>query len=296
MLQFHKNLHNDTICAIRGGACEKYIFMNKDTADRFAFGENWQKFLKNITDERIEKAKRSLTGFLGLPDLSGKTFIDIGCGSGLFSYAAFLLKAERILSFDFDPQSVAATRKLWEKGGSPTRWRMEKGSVLDGEYLKTLGTFDIVYSWGVLHHTGSMWDAIRNSAGLVGEGGYYYIALYNNVEGRLGSSFWFGVKKFYNHSPKSVRFLLDWMYILIFHVIANVLRLKNPITAMREYGKSRGMHWREDASDWLGGYPYEYASPGEVFQFMKKEFPSFSLINMKTTSGIGNNWFLFKRL
>ncbi len=269
--------------------------MDRDTKNRFAFGKNWQKFLPNITDERIEKAKKSLTSFLGMSDLKGKTFIDIGSGSGLSSYAAFQLGADRIVSFDYDQNSVAATRKMWEKAGKPQKWNVEQGSVLDTEYLKQLGTFDIVYSWGVLHHTGDMWSAIRNSANMVKTGGQYYIALYNNVEGRLGSRKWLLIKKIYNRAPKIGKFIMDWIYIFIFHILANLLRFKNPITEMRAYGKSRGMHWREDVSDWLGGYPYEYASSGEVFAFMKKEFPTFTLTNLKTTSSIGNNWFLFKR-
>ena len=99
--------------------------------------------------------------FLGKEDLDNKTFLDIGCGSGIHSLAAFLSGAKLIVSFDYDPQSVAATRILHRKAGEPKNWKIMQGSVLDEEFLRTLGHFDFVYSWGVLHHTGQMWQAIK---------------------------------------------------------------------------------------------------------------------------------------
>jgi len=261
---------------------------------RYGFGKNWQRFLAKVNAERIERAKTSLADFLGSADLRGKTFVDIGSGSGLFSYAAFLLGAKRIVSFDYDPFSVVCTETLRDRAGQPDTWTVERGSILDTTYVGTLGLFDIVYSWGVLHHTGAMWDAIRNAARMTAPGGYYYIALYNNVEGRFGSAFWLRVKKRYNRGGVVTKKMLEWAYVFVYFVLANILRGKNPFRAMRAYGSKRGMHYREDIADWLGGYPYEYASVEEVFRFMKKEFPRFRLTNIKTVGGIGNNWFLFK--
>ncbi|MBI5645186.1 class I SAM-dependent methyltransferase, partial [Candidatus Kaiserbacteria bacterium] len=226
--------------------------MSVDTQDRFAFGKNWQKFLVQISDERIEKAKKSLLGFLELPDLRGKSMIDIGCGSGLFSYAAHGLGASKLLSFDYDPNSVAATEAMWEKAGKPANWKVERGSVLDTTYLDTMQQFDIVYSWGVLHHTGHMWEAIRNAARLVAPRGFFYIALYNKVEGRFGSRMWWRIKKTYNRSPRWAQVIMEWIYVFIFYILANLLRGKNPLRAMHSYGAARGMRWKEDVADWLG--------------------------------------------
>lgn len=268
--------------------------MKDGVADHFAFGKNWQRFVKQVTDDRIAKAQSSIKEFMDVDSLAGKRFIDIGCGSGLFSYSAYKLGAREVVSFDFDPRSVAATRELRARAGNPANWSLSEGSVLDKKFLDSLGTFDVVYSWGVLHHTGAMWDAIRNAAALVGRDGFFYIALYNNVEGRFGSRFWWRVKKIYNATPRVVQRGMEWAYIFVYYILANLLRGKNPITAMRGYGGGRGMRWREDVIDWLGGYPYEYASVEEVFRFLKKEYPSFRLENVKTRGGIGNNWFLFK--
>jgi 2-polyprenyl-6-hydroxyphenyl methylase/3-demethylubiquinone-9 3-methyltransferase len=261
---------------------------------RFGFGKNWQAYLPLVDDAQIARAKESLTSFLGVSDLKGKTFLDIGSGSGLFSYAAFLLGAKEVVSFDFDEFSVAATKSLKAKAGDPANWRVEQGSALDEAYLETLGSFDIVYSWGVLHYTGAMWDAIRNTSNLVAPNGQYYIALYNNVEGRLGSKFWLAVKKKYNYGSAFTRKCIESIYTFVYFFMAPLLRFQNPFRVMHEYGKERGMDYRRDVVDWVGGYPYEYASPGELFAFMKVNSPSFVLTNLKTVGNIGNNWFVFK--
>lgn len=260
----------------------------------FPFGKNWQQFLSNIGEDQVRQACQSLKSFLEVQDLAGKNFVDIGCGSGLFSYAAYLLGARQIVSMDVDPFSVACAQYLHEKAGRPAHWTIRHGSVLDASCLSELGTFDIVYSWGVLHHTGSMWQAIENSARLVSKEGLYYIALYNRVEGRFGSQMWVKIKKLYNVSPKPVKWLIQLVFILIRHVGRNILRLKNPFKVLRNFGAERGMRWRTDMIDWLGGYPYEFATVEEVFSFMKKHYPSFTLINIKNEPGLGNNWFLFR--
>src|SRR6266581_6146197 len=148
---------------------------------RFQFGKNWARFLSVLDSERIAEAESSLTGMLEAPDLRGRSFLDVGSGSGLFSLAAKRLGARRVHSFDYDADSVACTRELKRRFyANDADWTIEQGSVLDALYLQSLGTFDIVYSWGVLHHTGDMWRALGNAAALVGVGGRLFIALYND--------------------------------------------------------------------------------------------------------------------
>ncbi len=129
--------------------------------ERFQFGENWQRFLLVLNDERITEAEKSLKQMLEVEDLQGKSFLDIGSGSGLFSLVARRLGA-KVHSFDYDPKSVACTQELKRRYfPDDSSWRIEQGSVLNVNYLKSLGHFDIVYSWGVLHHTGDMWQPWR---------------------------------------------------------------------------------------------------------------------------------------
>jgi len=260
----------------------------------FSFGKNWQRFLEGINETSLRRARESLTSFTGLRDLTGKTFLDIGSGSGIFSYEAAELNAGRVVSIDVDPFSVACTEHIRERSSKRASWAIYHASVLDEEFMPKLGDFDIVYSWGVLHHTGDMWQAIRNAARRVKPRGLFYIALYNRVEGRFGSAYWLFIKKLYNRYPVFGKYVLENIYVGWF-ILLFLLRFKNPVREIRMYRQKRGMSWRRDITDWLGGYPYEAANVEDVFRFMKKEFPALILRNIKTTNGIGNNWFLFER-
>jgi len=151
----------------------------------FSFGKNWQIFLKGLSEDRFRNAELSLIEFLNMDDLKGKSFLDIGCGSGLFSYAAFTLRADKIVSFDVDPFSVECCKYLHKKANHPGNWKIYEGSILSNNFISQLQTFDIVYAWGVLHHTGNMWQAIKNSLQLVNDNGLYYISIYNKLEENL---------------------------------------------------------------------------------------------------------------
>ncbi|MGB9615703.1 MAG: class I SAM-dependent methyltransferase [Desulfomonilaceae bacterium] len=265
----------------------------------FSFGTNWQKFLKAYDAERLDYAACSLSDFLGERELTGKSFLDIGCGSGLFSYAAYSLGAAPIMSFDIDPYSVACCRQLRALAQDPPYWTVQQGSILDKQFLRGLGEYDIVYSWGVLHHTGRMWEAMQNAMSLVAPGGYFYIAIYNKILGRDGGvswihRFWLTIKKMYNDHPMIGRYVFEPMAMSAYVVMLLLMR-RNPYTYIRDYKSHRGMSWRTDATDWLGGYPYEFATVDEVFSFVRSSDRAFQLVNINTTCGRGLNWYLFKK-
>jgi len=257
---------------------------------RFRFGRNWARFLERVGDERILQARLSLCRTLGVETLAGKAFIDIGCGSGLFSLAARQLGAQ-VVSFDFDPESVACAKKLKQAffGADlnvEDAWRISEGSVLDREFLAGFGEHDIVYSWGVLHHTGHLWQALDNLAPLVRPGGRLFIALYND-QGWV-SRYWTLVKRLYNHSR--ILALLAVIVHLPYPFLASVaLRaLSGRLNA------ERGMSAWHDYIDWLGGYPFEVAKPEEVFTFFREH--GFVLSYLKTCGGRqGCNEFVFQR-
>lgn len=269
----------------------------------FTFGKNWLFFVdKYFNQERIEDAKKSLVDFSGGYNFKGKSFLDIGCGSGLFSLAAYQLRASKVISFDLDPDSVASCWQLKKKEGHPSNWEIKKGSILNEKFLSELGKFDFVYAWGVLHHTGKMWLAMENTLDLVAKKGFLYLAIYNKADswgfypdGRFGSSgFWVKVKRRYSNLPSFYRSAIDYLVMSVL-ILSYLLRLKNPIKEIgRHPEKFRGMSWRADISDWLGGYPYEYASVDEVFSFIKKR--GFSLENLKANNGLMNNEYLFKKI
>ncbi len=261
----------------------------------FSFGKNWKRFLKYVNERRLEEAKISIKKFMGREDLNDMSFLDIGCGSGLFSCAALKLNAKNVFSFDLDPFSLDCCRFLQSKVKNPDNWKICEGSILDENFVSRLGKFDVVYSWGVLHHTGNLWEAMRKSARLVNDGGFYYIALYNKTGGIRGSKTWTSIKRLYNMSPGFGKYLLEISYIVVYYFMPNIVRLKNPFSTIRDYKKKRGANWKTDAIDWLGGYPYEPSTVDEVLGFMRKEFPDFKVINIKRASGLENNWFLFKK-
>ena len=269
---------------------------NATTTDdrRFEFGKNWQRFLDCIDDKRLATAKQSIQQFMQIDSLAGKTFIDVGCGSGLFSWAAFALGADRIVSFDLDRFSVACCEELRRRSGEPEHWQVTQGSVLDPKFLKTLGTFDVVYSWGVLHHTGQMWQAIENAMGLMNPTATFYIAIYNKKRGYRGSKYWHRKKKFYCSLPRVGQKIIVGLHVAYF-AQSKLFRFKSPWRSIREYQSKRGMNWYTDLIDWLGGYPYEYANVEELFKFVRGQDPTCQLTNLIQGDGLGCHQLLFER-
>jgi 2-polyprenyl-3-methyl-5-hydroxy-6-metoxy-1,4-benzoquinol methylase len=265
--------------------------------ERFAFGENWKNFLGTLDDERIEIATQSLRDMLGVESLEGKRFLDAGSGSGLFSLAARRLGAT-VHSFDFDPQSVACTTELRRRyfANDPS-WTIQEGSVLDPAFLAGLGEFDIVYSWGVLHHTGQMWSAIDNVQKRCKAGGTLFISIYNNMGSK--SKIWTAIKKTYCRlpAPLKVPFAISVVTPLQIRSLMIYTAAGRPIWWLRDkinYRSQRGMSWWHDQIDWIGGYPYEDARPEEIFRFLQER--GFSLHNLTTCGGgIGCNQFVFKK-
>ncbi len=245
----------------------------------FSFGKNWQDYLKTVFEEEIKQAKQNVQEWLGDDFVSGKTVLDIGCGSGIHSLSYHLLGADDIYSFDYDEHSVDGTRSLWEKEGKPKNWTISQGSILDKDFQQSLGLFDIVYSWGVLHHTGSMWEAVGNAFELVKPGGKLWISLY--AKGPKYPKH-LALKKKFNAATNLGK---RWMIYnrVGSKMLSRLTRFKNPFAWNQK--KGRGMNVYHNIIDWLGGLPYEVASENEVLLFGRKHGFILERIQVKKEGG-----------
>lgn len=245
-----------------------------DVSTHYEFGANWKDYSAKIDEEAIRQAGRGVLKLIPREDIAGRTFLDIGSGSGLHSLAALRLGAKSVTAVDIDPNSVETTRRVIERNWPEKNVETQLVSILDPR-ARDLGVFDIVYSWGVLHHTGAMWDAIEKAASHVAPGGQFVLAIY------LKTPFcwaWKIEKRIFTNSGSLVRSLIRGTY-----VAAKKLRMrmtgKNPAKFIAEYKSQRGMNFFNDLDDWLGGYPYESATEEEIVSFLgargfKPEFVS----------------------
>lgn len=267
-------------------ACDRDI---RET--RFAFGSNWKSFLSVLDDKRIEEARLRLCESLGRDDLHGVRVLDVGSGSGLSSLVMHQLGAE-VVSFDYDADSVACTRSLRETyAHASPGWEILQGSALDSVFMAKLGTFDLVYSWGVLHHTGAMWPALELVAQCAAPGGSLLIALYNDQGWR--SRLWHRIKRVYCGGTLG-RWIVSGVFFPVFGLYALAIDLGHldmPGEHARRYRRKRGMSLVHDWRDWLGGYPFEVAKPEDVERELSNR--GFRLVRQTLTRGLGCNEFVF---
>jgi SAM-dependent methyltransferase len=228
-----------------------------DLSTRFEFGRNWAEFASTISQRSIEEAERGFARLIQPAEIAGKRMLDIGCGSGLHSLAALRLGAAEVTAFDIDPASVETTRRTLARFAPHSAWTAEVRSVFE---LEPPPRYDIVYSWGVLHHTGDMRRAIRSAAALVERGGLFCVALYRRT---ALCGLWAIEKRLYTASPQPIRRALERLYVLGLRA-AYRLQGRDFDVYVRDYAQSRGMSFETDVRDWLGGYPYESISPDEV--------------------------------
>lgn len=251
----------------------------------FSFGKNWRSYVDTVSEDNVQRAMKDIQEWLGRENIAGKTVLDIGCGSGIHSLCFYQAGAGEVVSLDVDPYSVEATRLLWDKAKKPSDWKILHGSILDKDFVGKLGRHQTVYSWGVLHHTGAMWEGISNACSLVERGGHFWIAIY--VKGPEYPTH-LALKQSYNRASRLVKKIMVWKFIY-------GIMLERWKAGLNPFGwnekQIRGMDTYHDIVDWLGGLPYEVASAQEIVGFCCER--GFVLEKMKEYPEGANNIYLF---
>ncbi|GAK49906.1 3-demethylubiquinone-9 3-methyltransferase [Candidatus Moduliflexus flocculans] len=229
---------------------------------QFAFGRNWQQYVEYaLTPEKIEQARQAFRQLCDGVAFQDRTFLDIGFGQGLALCLAHEMGA-KVLGIDIDNENVPSLQKTLTAFNFSCSPPYRIASILDDnlvEELRHRGEFDIVHSWGVLHHTGDMWQAICNAARLVKPDGVFILSIYNQ---HWSSPLWRLIKWSYNHAPC----VAQRLFVLLFYPI--IYLTKFLVTGQNPKHKQRGMDFFYDVVDWVGGYPYEYASAEAVCNFI----------------------------
>lgn len=230
----------------------------------FEFGKNWAQYSESITEDDIDIAQKSLSTFLGTDSLSGKTFLDIGCGSGIHALAALRLGANAVRAVDIDQDSVATAKAVISSRWNESNFSVEQANIFEMP-AENFGQFDVVYSWGVLHHTGDMWAAIKKASAFAAPGGIFAIAIYRKTR---YCGFWRWEKERYARSGNLYRVPVVATYITV-RTLRDLARFRNPLRKAREHKRNRGMKRYTDVIDWVGGYPYESASAEDIVAFVE---------------------------
>lgn len=228
----------------------------REDGPRFAFGRNWRSFSDTaLKPESVAAARSQFAALLeGLP-LEGKRFLDIGFGQGL----PLIFAQERgalALGIDRDADNARAlestARALGLTAPPPHRIVSILDPALPREYPQG---FDVVHSWGVLHHTGDMRASLAAACSLVADGGHFLCAIYNR---HWSSPAWTAIKWSYVRLP-------DWARrVLVGALYPVIYAAKWLVTGRNPREMRRGMDFFHNVVDWVGGYPYEYASVEEL--------------------------------
>ncbi len=233
---------------------------NLSSDGSFTFGRNWLDYVRSrVTADVVQSHVHDLSKIyksIGL-DIAGKSVIDVGCGSGLSSLSFALMNPKKLLSIDIDHDSVGATAIC--RSMLPTHhksdWNIEQKSVFELNHDD--GVFDLVYSWGVLHHTGDVWSAVKRCQSILAPGGYLHLALY-----RSGDRYTEHIRQKTSFMVMSrdekVRVLYDYLNALFISKGASVFDFDE-----------RGMNRFHDALDWFGGFPYEVVDPEVLGQYLQ---------------------------
>ena len=261
--------------------------------NRFSFGANWTSFNFISGPQQLEYSKLHLENLIGTKSIANVKIIDIGSGSGLHAQSFLELGAKFVKCIDIDRESVQTTIDRLNAYSADT-WSVEIADILDIEVVER-EKYDVVFSWGVLHHTGNLFLALQNASNFCKPGGLLVLAIYRKT---WLCNFWKLEKRLYNNCPLFFRRIIDLAFASLI-LIAKWILGTSPRTHIQEYSKRRGMDFMTDIRDWLGGFPYESANPKQIENILadKGFFLLHSNIRKRQIGffGSGCNEYVFQR-
>jgi 2-polyprenyl-3-methyl-5-hydroxy-6-metoxy-1,4-benzoquinol methylase len=262
---------------------------------QFDFGKNWANYSTHaISVKRVAQARADFVALHAeIGGVAGKSFLDVGFGQGL-SLLSAAAEGARVFGIDIDPkcEEILRRNQRFFPELRELRVPVTVGSILDEATVERARAaspygdgYDVVHSWGVLHHTGNMELGVQNAASLVRRRGYLVVALYNR---HWSSRPWLLLKFIYCKSPLALQNLLVRALAPVIYVAKWLVTKEDPRK------QSRGMDFFYNVVDWVGGYPYEYASEAEVMGLIQPlGFNCIKFVASQVPTGC--NEFVFQR-
>ena len=204
------------------------------------------------------------------PDgLEGKTVLDGGCGSGMVSVAFATLGAD-VTGVDVTRQCVENGRKNAQRFGVECRFIQA-----DLVTLSLDDQFDIIYTWGVLHHTPDAEASFHSLATHLKEDGDIIIAVYLRTP---LSGFWNSIRVFYQRSPSMLKTVTRKTTAAL---LAGVDMAKRLVGGRQRY-MMRGTSNEEIVNDWFGVPHRTFHSYDEVYKWFEDAGLAYELVDPHT--------------
>jgi ubiquinone/menaquinone biosynthesis C-methylase UbiE len=146
--------------------------MDKEKVGRF-YDVVWTEYLPEY-----DETEKHWKIFFTSEEVAGRSVLDAGCGTGIFSIIFANQGAGRVTGIDISEGSLGTARGLKEKFGLDSAEFM-KQDMLDLPFADA--SFDIVWAWGTVHHTTDPFQAIDQLIRVLKPGGALLLAVYTRT-------------------------------------------------------------------------------------------------------------------
>jgi len=133
-----------------------------------------KQYFDEVTEKRY-RAEPHILDFAGFHLWRGKRVLEIGCGIGTDA-EQFSRHGARYVGVDLSAISLDICRQRFKVHNLPGEFY--QGSVTDRDFLTDLGEFDLVYSYGVLHHFPDIQQHVKNIAQVLKPSGEFRFMVY----------------------------------------------------------------------------------------------------------------------